>query len=347
MFVGRNIHKPVRRPRRDPEIYNADVGCTGSNIDGVVDKTGGANTTSTSDCNCRTDIDSNTNSRTSSSSSTSTQAETEGGCAQTPSSKEACSAATPGRSLHNFLPLEGAKMSPSVVIIGADKGGVGKTTITRVLLEYFAAHGVAYRAFDSEVPNGDLRRFHPDAKVIDIGKVQAQMEVFDVQPDFPVTIVDLRAGMFSNILEELDKAKLLEDVRSGHLNLILIHVLGPTINSIAEIASIAERIGGGAKHLLVKNYINDTTFFEWDADEADDDVGAALRRMADVTISVPQLAEIACETIQKLGCKYQTFVSDAKQSRMLRGRVIGWMQTVYAEFDRVNLLDHVRQTNKE
>jgi hypothetical protein len=59
-----------------------------------------------------------------------------------------------------------------------------------------------------------------------------------------------------------------QDVRNGDVKLMLLHVLGPTISSIGEIASAAERIGGGAVHLLVKNHINDTTFFEWDQDQA-------------------------------------------------------------------------------
>ena len=33
---------------------------------------------------------------------------------------------------------------PAVVLIGADKGGVGKTTVARTLLDYFAHHQVAH-----------------------------------------------------------------------------------------------------------------------------------------------------------------------------------------------------------
>ena len=47
-------------------------------------------------------------------------------------------------------------MRPMVVMIGADKGGVGKTTIARTLLDYLDANGVPARAFDSEYPRGTL-----------------------------------------------------------------------------------------------------------------------------------------------------------------------------------------------
>ena len=38
---------------------------------------------------------------------------------------------------------------PAVIIVGADKGGVGKTTVARTLLDYFTAHQIATRAFDT------------------------------------------------------------------------------------------------------------------------------------------------------------------------------------------------------
>ena len=32
---------------------------------------------------------------------------------------------------------------PTVILVGADKGGVGKTTVARTLLDYFTAHQAA------------------------------------------------------------------------------------------------------------------------------------------------------------------------------------------------------------
>jgi len=34
---------------------------------------------------------------------------------------------------------------PVVIVVGADKGGVGKTTVARTLLDYFSANNVATR----------------------------------------------------------------------------------------------------------------------------------------------------------------------------------------------------------
>jgi MinD-like ATPase involved in chromosome partitioning or flagellar assembly len=52
-------------------------------------------------------------------------------------------------------------MKPVVLMVGADKGGVGKTTVTRTVLDYLAAKNALVRAFDAEHPRGTLQRFHP------------------------------------------------------------------------------------------------------------------------------------------------------------------------------------------
>jgi 2-phosphoglycerate kinase len=38
---------------------------------------------------------------------------------------------------------------PTVILIGADKGGVGKTTVARTLLDYLTTQEIPTRAFDT------------------------------------------------------------------------------------------------------------------------------------------------------------------------------------------------------
>ena len=74
---------------------------------------------------------------------------------------------------------------PAVILIGADKGGVGKTTVARTLLDYFGANQTPTRAFDTESPRGTLKRFHPDAtEVVDV-------VALDVVPPVEATVVAL------------------------------------------------------------------------------------------------------------------------------------------------------------
>ena len=91
-------------------------------------------------------------------------------------------------------------MKPTLILVGADKGGVGKTTVSRILLDYFARKNVLTRAFDTENPRGSLKRFYPaTTEIIDLENVAHQMKVLDTleSANVPVTLVDLKAGGLS------------------------------------------------------------------------------------------------------------------------------------------------------
>src|SRR5262249_61904738 len=104
-------------------------------------------------------------------------------------------------------------MRPMVLMIGADKGGVGKTTIARTVLDYLDANGVPARAFDSEYPRGTLARFHPKATaIVDITAAADQMKMLDTlaETGAKVTGVDIRPGPLSRRRNALTHARVLQ-----------------------------------------------------------------------------------------------------------------------------------------
>ena len=229
---------------------------------------------------------------------------------------------------------------PLIILIGADKGGVGKTTCARAMSDYLQSRGANARIFDGEFPVGDLKRFAPAATIVDLATTAGQMLVFDTLDG--VTVVDIRAGQFSQTLRALDEAKLLDDVRAGTLNLALLHVLGPTDRSLGEIGEIAALIGGGTKHFLVRNHVNEGDFSEWEKDER-----FASRLCQAEGITVPHLTAGACDVLQKLGVSFDVFSRDPAQSRMLRGYVRSWLDAVWNDFDKVGLGDLIASAISE
>ena len=236
---------------------------------------------------------------------------------------------------------------PVVILVGADKGGVGKTTVTRTLLDYFVAHNVPTRAFDTESPRGTLKRFHPDVtEVVDVTTIPDQMKIFDTlgNAEAKVTVIDVRAGLLSTTLQALRDIGFLDIVKKGQVTFAVFHILGPSIASLDEIAETAAFVGD-ARYFLVKNFINNTSFFEWDPATYD----SYFHKIKDaVEISVPHLNEMACEQVEVASVPYVSFVANknakgetANYSFVLRGYVRHWLGNVWGEFDRVKLVDIV------
>ena len=236
---------------------------------------------------------------------------------------------------------------PAVIVVGADKGGVGKTTVSRTLLDYFNAHNVPTRAFDTESPRGTLKRFHPDTTdVVDVTSVPDQMLIFDTigTADAKVTVIDVRAGLLSPTLRALRDIGFLDAAKKGQLTFAVFHILGPSIASLDEIAETSGFVND-ARYFLVKNFINNTSFFEWDQTT----YNSYFKKFKDaVEITIPKLNEMAYEQVELASVPFLTFIANkdlkgdaASYSFVLRGYVRHWLGNVWAEYDRIKLTDIV------
>ena len=227
-------------------------------------------------------------------------------------------------------------MKPAVILVGADKGGVGKTTISRAVLDYLAAKSIPARAFDTETPRGALHRFHPhETTIVDITETADQMKILDTLSDSAAqaTVIDVRAGQMTDTLKALRDVGFLDAVNDGQFTFVVIHVLGPSVSSLGEIAEIAPYVKS-ANYFLAKNHINDTTFFEWDPKSYASYFGD-VECAGEITI--PKLDEMAYEQVELNGVPFADFVAGKQGSFVLRGYVRTWMRNIASELDAIGL----------
>lgn len=242
----------------------------------------------------------------------------------------------------------GSKQKPAVIIVGADKGGVGKTTVARTMLDYFAAKNVLTRAFDTESPRGTLERFHPRVtEIVDLTQVADQMKVLDTlnSSEVKVSIIDVRAGLLSRTLKDMTDVGFFDAVENGEFKFALFHVLGPSVASLSEIEEMVPYIEN-AEYFVVKNHINETNFFEWDQSTYDR-YFKKMRRSAH-EISIPKLNEMAYEQVEVAGVPFMSFGQNknaknqnADYSLVLRGYVRTWEKAVHKQYDDEGLMEWV------
>jgi hypothetical protein len=172
------------------------------------------------------------------------------------------------------------------------------------------------------------------------------MRIFDTvnSTEASVSLIDVRAGLLSPTLQALRNIGFIEAAKKGHITFVVFHILGPSIASLDEIVETAAYLGDG-KYFMVKNFINNTHFFEWD--EATH--ASYFKRIPDATeMTVPKLPEMAAEQVDLASVPFATFIANKKQSGdpasysfVLRGYVRHWLDNVWAEYDRINLTDIV------
>jgi hypothetical protein len=241
----------------------------------------------------------------------------------------------------------GNAVKPVVVLVGADKGGVGKTTVARTLLDYLAARKTPARAFDSESPRGALNRFHPKiTEIVDLETAADQIKIIDTlaTSDIKTNVVDVRAGLLSSTLKTFTDVGFFDLVNAGEFHFILFHVIGPSIASLEEIREIAP-YAAGREYFLVKNFINETSFFEWNPELHNNYFKLAKGA---VEVTVPKLNEMAFEQAELAGVPFSAFIANktaagrpANNSLVLRGYVRTWINKITSEYDRIGIIERL------
>lgn len=239
---------------------------------------------------------------------------------------------------HPITTKEEMKMGlPHLVIVGADKGGVGKTTVSDTVLGYFGAQGVDARAIDTQMPAGNLiRRYPAVTEVIDLASSDGQIKVFDSLPKHPVTVIDIQAGLLSPTLTLLSEIGLLSMVQDGKMNVTVMHVIGSTLQSLSEIEGAAKIIAG-SRHFIVKNHTNDAAFFDGL------NVSTDALKIGTALIDIPKLDPRATEYVEAAVEKglpdATSFAGYAKNgdSFVMKGKVGHWLKGVFAQYDAAKL----------
>ena len=86
----------------------------------------------------------------------------------------------------------------------------------------------------------------------------------------------------------------LDAVKKGQLTFVVFHILGSSIASLNEIEDTSTFVGD-SKYFLVKNFINNTSFFEWDQATH----SSYFEKFKDaVEITIPKLNEMAYEQVE-------------------------------------------------
>ncbi len=95
----------------------------------------------------------------------------------------------------------------------------------------------------------------------------------------------------------------------------------------------------------MKNFINETSFFEWNPQLHKRYFKLAMDA---VEVTIPKLNEMAFEQAELAGVPFSAFVANrdadgqtANNSLVLRGYVRSWMNQATSEYDRIGLIDRL------
>ena len=151
----------------------------------------------------------------------------------------------------------------NIHLIGGEKGGVGKSLVSRLIAQYMIDNSIPFLGFDSDRSHGALMRFYAGyaspVLVDNYDSLDAIVEAAAENPERRV-LVDLAAQTQESLTQWMDDSQLLEVAPELNLNIRYWHVMDSGRDSVDLLKRLLDRHGTRLKYTLVLNQIRGDDF---------------------------------------------------------------------------------------
>lgn len=252
------------------------------------------------------------------------------------------------------------------IMCTGEKGGVGKSTLARGLLDLDRTDGRPVAAYDADGQIGQLIQHHGMRD--DRGRLLADQEPergvvpFDVRADgdrdtllnlldrqAPRVLVDLPAAALHELAALLDdrSASFIEEVRSAGYRPVVVIVITPLLASIRSAKRLIDTLGGLCEFVVVKNaFFGDEDAFPL-YDGFTDGRGqprggktrAAVEAQGGVTVPMPCLHARTYSLLDLENLTFEQAVADDRLPRADRSRVHRWRNNLRVNLSQAEILE--------
>ncbi len=225
--------------------------------------------------------------------------------------------------------------------IGGEKGGVGKSLMSRVLAQYMIDREIPFIGFDTDRSHGALMRFYSGyASPVLVDNIEALDGIIEAAAEQPErrVLVDLAAQTHDPLVKWMDDAGVLNLADEMGMTIHYWHVMDSGKDSVDLLKKLLDRFGTGMKYVLVRNQIrgNDFSVLEQSGEQA---------RAMQLGARVVTVKKLGDSVINKIDAGSSSFWK-AKNPQdptggglglMDRQRVKAWLRDVYREIDDVGV----------
>ncbi|MEY4757390.1 MAG: hypothetical protein RJA34_2288 [Pseudomonadota bacterium] len=226
-------------------------------------------------------------------------------------------------------------------LIGGEKGGVGKSMVSRLLAQYLIDQQMPFTGFDTDRSHGALLRFYAGyASPVLIDSYEALDHLIEAAVAEPGTrvLVDLAAQTHEPLAKWMDESGVVDLAQEAGFSLNYWHVMDPGRDSVDLLARLLDRFGAQLNYTLVRNQLRGEAFTQL---EQSGQLERALALGAKV-ISIKHLHDPIAQKIDACNSSFWAAkagggVDGAGLGLMERQRLKMWLQHAYAELGRADV----------
>lgn len=232
----------------------------------------------------------------------------------------------------------------SLNFIGGEKGGVGKSVVSRVLAQYFIDKNLPFIGFDTDRSHTSFTRFYADYAspvIVDsyegLDRLATAFE--EVSPDGvqKSVIVDLAAQTAAPLTKWIKDSDLFVVMEEMGVTVNFWHVADAGKDSVDLLGRLINTFGAGPNYFVVKNLGRGTDFSQMDESQALEKAYSLGARV----ISLAQLHEASMRKIDRQNASFWSALNNRSGPDSLglleRQRVKNWLKNTYTTLDTLPL----------
>ena len=225
----------------------------------------------------------------------------------------------------------------NIHFIGGEKGGVGKSLVSRLVAQYLIDKELPFLGFDTDRSHGALLRFYSGfASPVLIDRYEALDSIIEAAVEQPERriLVDLAAQTHDPLVKWMDESGVLDMAGESGFTITYWHVMDSGRDSVDLLKKLLDRFGARLNYVLVRNQMRGDDFGMLEQSGEQD---RALGFGAHV-VTIKHLSDAIIQKIDASSSSFWAAQHDADKSRtglgmMDRQRLKMWLRDAYQQID--------------
>jgi hypothetical protein len=225
-----------------------------------------------------------------------------------------------------------------IYFIGGEKGGVGKSMVTRTLAQYFLDKKILFKGYDADRSHQTFLRFYDNfGSILDLESFDGLDSMVESFPESGMqrVVIDLAAQTIQPLVKWIKESDVLSIASELGIPIKFWHVMDDSKDSVHLLEKLMLVFQGDVNLVIVLNEGRGTDFsiFENSSVKLE-----AIERKHTI-IRIPKLYEKTMQKIDKDNLSFWAACNNPQTALGLfeRQRVKTWLNSIYKEYDRFEI----------
>jgi hypothetical protein len=234
--------------------------------------------------------------------------------------------------------LTSIKQPTTIHLVDGEKGGCGKSFLSRAFIEYCISIGLDTAIIDADISNKDISKIYSGIETAffsdDEKQAQQADKIFDLAFEKSV-IVNLPAQVYTNVTQWIQRNDLIELGKENSINFVKWFVCTGGVDSVNFFLKSLEDLGNEMLHIFVRNW---GMCDDWQYIDEMPEFIVAQSKYNFTVMDFPKFPFWERNQVDRLGATFEGVLAHHELGVVSKQRVKNFLKQAYAAFKETGLV---------